>query len=94
MSPLTFNRIVEVSARDGLQNLPPPAVPTSLKQELVQRLLETGIKDLEVGSFVRGDRIPQVSFDNKVCGLTQQMADTASLLPLLPSSASGTGQVR
>ncbi|WWC68329.1 uncharacterized protein I206_102254 [Kwoniella pini CBS 10737] len=66
-----FIRIVEVSARDGLQNLPGPPVPTELKRELVERLLEAGVRNIEVGSFVRGDWIPQ-------------MADTPQLLPLLP----------
>ncbi|WWC96616.1 hypothetical protein V866_003487 [Kwoniella sp. B9012] len=66
-----FIRIVEVSARDGLQNLPGPAVPTELKRELVERLLEAGVRNIEVGSFVRGDWVPQ-------------MADTPKLLPLLP----------
>lgn len=52
-------RIVEVSPRDGLQNLPPPAVPTEVKRELVERLLAAGVRNVEVGSFVRGDWVPQ-----------------------------------
>jgi hydroxymethylglutaryl-CoA lyase len=39
----------------------PPAVPTQIKLELVQRLLHAGVKNIEVGSFVRGDWVPQVS---------------------------------
>ncbi|KAK8865597.1 hypothetical protein IAR55_000741 [Kwoniella newhampshirensis] len=66
-----YVRIVEVSPRDGLQNLPPPAVETTLKKELVERLLDAGVRNVEVGSFVRGDWVPQ-------------MADTPQLLPLLP----------
>ncbi|WVQ96962.1 hypothetical protein IAU59_004071 [Kwoniella sp. CBS 9459] len=66
-----FVRIVEVSARDGLQNLPGPAVPTEVKKELVERLLAAGLRNIEVGSFVRGDWVPQ-------------MADTPRLLPTLP----------
>ncbi|WVF70977.1 hypothetical protein IAT40_005773 [Kwoniella sp. CBS 6097] len=66
-----FVRIVEVSARDGLQNLPGPPVPTEVKRELVERLLDAGLRNIEVGSFVRGDWVPQ-------------MADTSRLLPTLP----------
>ncbi|OCF31859.1 hydroxymethylglutaryl-CoA lyase [Kwoniella heveanensis BCC8398] len=66
-----FVRIVEVSARDGLQNLHGPAVPTEVKRELVERLLDAGLRNIEVGSFVRGDWVPQ-------------MADTPKLLPTLP----------
>ncbi|WVQ85735.1 hypothetical protein IAT38_007902 [Cryptococcus sp. DSM 104549] len=66
-----YVRIVEVSPRDGLQNLKGGAVPTNVKKELVERLLEAGVRNVEVGSFVRGDWVPQ-------------MADTPKLLPLLP----------
>lgn len=55
-------RIVEVSARDGLQNIPPPAVPTPVKTELINKLLDCGLKTIEVGSFVRPDRVPQVDW--------------------------------
>lgn len=58
--PLTSTRIVEVSPRDGLQNIPGPPVPTDVKVELVRKLREAGVKTIEVGSFVRGDRVPQV----------------------------------
>ncbi|GFZ43440.1 hypothetical protein JCM24511_01160 [Saitozyma sp. JCM 24511] len=54
-----YVRIVEVSPRDGLQNVAPPAVPTEVKKELVERLLAAGVKNIEVGSFVRGDWVPQ-----------------------------------
>ncbi|EKC99218.1 hypothetical protein A1Q2_06418 [Trichosporon asahii var. asahii CBS 8904] len=67
-----FVRIVEVAPRDGLQNIPPPAIPTAVKKELVERLLNCGLRTVEVGSFVRPDRVPQ-------------MADTPQLLPSLPS---------
>ena len=70
-----YIRIVEVSPRDGLQNLPPPAVPTDVKRELVERLLAAGVRNIEVGSFVRGDWVPQ-------------MADTSKLLPTLPLASS------
>lgn len=69
-----FIRIVEVSARDGLQNLPLPVVGTDTKAEMIKKLLDTGLKNVEVGSLVRPDRVPQ-------------MADTPSLLPLLPPAS-------
>ncbi|TYJ55739.1 hypothetical protein B9479_003515 [Cryptococcus floricola] len=67
-----FIRIVEVSPRDGLQNLKGKVVPTEIKKELVEKLLWAGVRCVEVGSFVRGDWVPQ-------------MADTPKLLPLLPA---------
>lgn len=47
--------------RDGLQNIGGKIVPTEVKLELIQRLLKSGVKVMEVGSFVRPDRVPQVS---------------------------------
>ena len=61
MAFTTDLRIVEVSARDGLQNLPLPVVGTETKAEMIKRLLDTGLKNVEVGSLVRPDRVPQVS---------------------------------
>ena len=55
-------RIVEVGPRDGLQNISGPPVPTHTKLELVNRLLDSGMKVVEAGSFVRPDRVPQVSY--------------------------------
>lgn len=57
-----YVRIVDVSPRDGLQNLKGKPVPTEVKKELVERLLEVGVRNIEVGSFVRGDWVPQVCF--------------------------------
>ncbi len=53
--------IVEVSPRDGLQNIKGDPIPTETKLELVRRLIDAGLRDIEVGSMVRPDRVPQVS---------------------------------
>lgn len=50
-----------MSPRDGLQNIPGPPVATEVKVELVRKLRDAGVNIIEVGSFVRGDRVPQVS---------------------------------
>ena len=52
---------MEVGARDGLQNVKGKILPTMLKLELIRRLLSAGVRDLEVGSFVRPDKVPQAS---------------------------------
>ncbi len=53
-------RIVEVAPRDGLQN---EATPLDLAQrlQLIQRLIAAGLRDVEVGAFVRADRVPQMA---------------------------------
>jgi hydroxymethylglutaryl-CoA lyase len=58
-------RIVEVGPRDGLQNEARP-VPTSAKIELVEDLVDAGLLDVEVTSFVRGDRVPQLADGEQV----------------------------
>ena len=57
-------RIVEVSPRDGLQN-ETFLVPTHVKTELIDRLTRTGLKTIEVTSFVSKKWIPQVFFSKK-----------------------------
>lgn len=59
-SALDFVRIVEVAPRDGLQNIPGKAIPTDIKLELVNKLVDAGLRGIEVGSFVRPDWVPQV----------------------------------
>lgn len=63
-------RVYEVSPRDGLQN-EATVVPTAAKAELVARLASSGLRDIEVTSFVRPRWIPQ-------------LADAGELVPMLP----------
>jgi hydroxymethylglutaryl-CoA lyase len=53
-------RIREVGPRDGFQN-EPEVIPTERKIELVNALARTGLRRLEVTSFVRADVIPQLA---------------------------------
>jgi hydroxymethylglutaryl-CoA lyase len=53
-------RIREVGPRDGFQN-EPEVIPTARKVELIEALARTGLRRLEVTSFVRPDVIPQLA---------------------------------
>jgi isopropylmalate/homocitrate/citramalate synthase len=53
-------RVVEVGPRDGLQNERNP-VPTAAKIAFVDALSRAGFRDIEVSSFVRADKIPQLA---------------------------------
>jgi len=53
-------RVVEVSARDGLQN-EPASVPTAIKIELIERLADCGYDTVEATSFVSPKWIPQLA---------------------------------
>ena len=52
-------RIVEVGARDGLQN-EPTILPTEVKVELIARLADAGLRSIEAGAFVNPKLVPQV----------------------------------
>jgi len=53
-------RIREVGPRDGFQN-EPETISTDAKVELIGALARTGLRRLEVTSFVRADVIPQLA---------------------------------
>jgi hydroxymethylglutaryl-CoA lyase len=56
----TSVRIREVGPRDGFQN-EPEVIATEDKVRLIDALARTGVKRLEVTSFVRSDVIPQLA---------------------------------
>lgn len=58
-------KIVEVGARDGLQN-EATHIPTSVKIDFINRLSETGLRAIEVTSFVSPKWIPQLSDHSEV----------------------------
>lgn len=63
-------RIIEVGPRDGLQNEPIP-IPTEVKLQFIQNLLNAGLKEIEATSFVSPKWVPQ-------------LGDAADLWPQLP----------
>lgn len=52
--------IVEVGARDGLQN-EPEVIATDAKLALINRMMDAGVKRIEVASFVHPKRVPQMA---------------------------------
>ena len=52
--------IVEVGPRDGLQS-EPDVLATEVKLELIRRLLDAGVRRVEVASFVNAKRVPQMA---------------------------------
>ena len=60
MSLPTHVKIIDVGPRDGLQNEQQP-VPAAVKIELVQRLQDAGLKEIEVTSFVSPKWVPQMA---------------------------------
>ncbi len=65
MSLPTRVKLVEVGPRDGLQN-EKQTVPAAIKIELVQRLQEAGLREIEVNSFVSPKWVPQMADNREV----------------------------
>ncbi|MBB3999962.1 hydroxymethylglutaryl-CoA lyase [Aureimonas pseudogalii] len=60
LSPPHDVEIVEVGPRDGFQPIG-PFIPTSAKIEFVRRLKATGLRRVEIGSFVSAAALPQMA---------------------------------
>ncbi len=65
MSLPTVVKLVDVGPRDGLQN-EKQTVPAEVKIELVHRLQDAGLKELEVTSFVSPKWVPQMADNAQV----------------------------
>lgn len=68
----------DVSLRDGLQDEEP--VPTSTKLAIFEALVHAGVRDLEVTSFVRPDRVPAMADAEAFCASTAALAETAGVI--------------
>lgn len=53
-------RILEVGPRDGLQN-EQTTLTLDQRESLIHKLLESGLSDIEIGSFVKAESIPQLA---------------------------------
>jgi hydroxymethylglutaryl-CoA lyase len=76
-------RIREVGPRDGFQN-EPEVIATEDKVRLVEMLARTGLKRLEVTSFVRADVIPQLA-DGAELLRAASIPDDVSVTVLIPN---------
>lgn len=68
-----FVRVVEVGARDGLQN-EKQLVPAATKVALIDRLTATGLRSIEATSFVSPKWIPQLADAAEVFGAISRKA--------------------
>ena len=72
-------RIIEVGPRDGLQN-ETVELGTKVKQDLVNELVEAGLRNIEVTAFVSKRRIPQLSDAREVIEGIKQHGDAQYLV--------------
>ncbi|XP_022153031.1 hydroxymethylglutaryl-CoA lyase, mitochondrial [Momordica charantia] len=81
-----FVKIVEVGPRDGLQN-EKNMVPTSVKVELIHRLVSSGLTVIEATSFVSPSRVPQLSDASEVMEAVRDLE--GARLPVLTPNLKG-----
>jgi hydroxymethylglutaryl-CoA lyase len=79
----TAVRIREVGPRDGFQN-EPETIATDDKVRLVEMLARTGLRRLEVTSFVRADVVPQLADGREVLERAE-IPDDVSVSVLVPN---------
>jgi hydroxymethylglutaryl-CoA lyase len=77
-------KIREVGPRDGFQN-EPETIATDQKVELIDALARTGLRRIEVTSFVRADVIPQLADAAQVLGRVD-VPDGVAVSVLVPNA--------
>jgi len=80
--PAVRVELVEVGARDGLQN-EPVVLPTGAKVELIERLVAAGSRRIEVASFVHPGRVPQMADAEAVIKAVGPSPDGSSYIGLV-----------
>lgn len=63
---MTSVRVVEVGVRDGLQAVR-TVIPARLKIQLVEKLRDAGLKEIELTSFVSPKWVPQMADQMELC---------------------------
>ena len=81
--PVSAIQVVEVSARDGLQN-DPARLSTEQKVELVSRCAAAGLRRAEIASFVNPRLVPQMADGEAVVsGVRREVPGPASWIGLV-----------
>lgn len=75
--------IIDVSPRDGLQNEPNP-ISTEEKQQLVSMLVDAGIHQVEVTSFVHQKKVPQMADAKELVNALSRMQGLEQIV-LIPN---------
>jgi hydroxymethylglutaryl-CoA lyase len=76
-------RVREVGPRDGFQN-EPEVIPTADKVRLIELLGASGLRRIEVTSFVRPDVIPQLADASEVLAAVR-LPDSVAVSVLIPN---------
>ena len=76
--------IVEVGPRDGLQ-AESQFLATEHKAELIRRLVQTGIEELEITSFVHPKWVPQLADAEQLLSELSVLTNDVTYIALVPN---------
>jgi len=79
MNPILIH---EVGPRDGLQ-VEAAVVPTEIKLDWIRRVAGSGVDIVQVGSFVRGDKVPQMADTDELFRILKKESHHALLSGLV-----------
>lgn len=77
-------KVVEVGLRDGLQN-EPDKLSVDQRVHLARKLLDAGVLNLEIGSFVHPEWVPQLADTEAVAEALMPAPEGARLSALVPN---------
>ena len=80
MSKVSDVNLYEVGPRDGLQNIE-EFTPTNEKIDLIHRLYDVGLKQMEITSFVHPKYVPNMADAEEVFQATRDIGNFAVLVP-------------
>jgi hydroxymethylglutaryl-CoA lyase len=77
-------RIVDVTGRDGFQNIK-QEIPTAVKKKILSGLAAAGVKKMEATSFVSPKAIPQLADAPDIIAYMQATHPEVELAALIPN---------
>ena len=78
-------RICEVGPRDGFQSIKCAIIPAEQKIEIIDRLMQAGVKHMEFTSFVSPKAIPQMADAADVTRAVREKYPDADMFALVPN---------
>lgn len=82
--------IIEVGPRDGFQSVKGDFIPTELKKEMIDLLVDAGVKHIEYTSFVSPKAIPQLADAAEVSEYVLSKYPDLDLMVLVPNMRGAT----
>ena len=77
-------KVVEIGPRDGFQNVR-TFIPTDIKLEIIDGLVKSGYKKIQMGSFVSPKAIPQMKDSPQIAGIVMEKYKDVEFFALVPN---------